>query len=90
MKICNFTGECELKDNGTVPYCKAGFDCSYQKCNQTEVIVWLPNAEQSKNAMLRRKTKFIDNMDKFSSRKNAYKQGWKDCYEWIMSQSNER
>jgi hypothetical protein len=50
----------------------------------------LPTPEQSKKAMLRRKTKFVDNMDKFSSRKNAYKQGWKDCYEWIMSQGNDR
>jgi len=50
----------------------------------------LPTLEQSKKAMLRRKTKFVDNMDKFSSRKNAYKQGWKDCYEWIMTQGNDR
>jgi hypothetical protein len=50
----------------------------------------LPTPEQSKKAMLRRKTKFVHNMDKFSSRKNAYKQGWKDCYEWIMSQGNDR
>lgn len=50
----------------------------------------LPTTEQSKKAMLRRKTKFVDNMDKFSSRKNAYKQGWKDCYEWIMLQGNDR
>lgn len=48
----------------------------------------LPTLEQSKKAMLRRKTKFVDNMDKFSSRKNAYKQGWQDCYNWIMSQGN--
>lgn len=50
----------------------------------------LPTLEQSKKAMLRRKTKFVDNMDKFSSRKNAYKQGWQDCYNWIMSQGNDR
>lgn len=49
----------------------------------------LPTPEQSKKAMLRKKTKFVDNMDKFSSRKNAYKQGWKDCYEWIMYQGND-
>ena len=42
--------------------------------------------EQSKKAMLKRKTKYIDNMDKFSSRKNAYKQGWADCFEWMNSQ----
>ena len=57
---------------------------------QTAVSGSLPTPEQSKKAMLRRKTKFVDNMDKFSSRKNAYKQGWKDCYEWIMSQGNDR
>lgn len=50
----------------------------------------LPTPEQSNKAMLRRKTKFVDNMDKFSSRKNAYKQGWKDCYDWIMSKGNDR
>lgn len=50
--------------------------------------VKLPTLEQSKRAMLHRKIKFIDNMNKFSSRKHAYKQGWKDCYEWVMSQSN--
>ena len=50
----------------------------------------LPTLEQSKKAMLRRKTKFVDNMDKYSSRKNAYKQGWQDCYNWIMSQGNDR
>lgn len=50
----------------------------------------LPTLEQSKKAMLRRKTKFVDNMDKFSSRKNAYKQGWRDCCNWIMSQGNDR
>ena len=50
----------------------------------------LPTLEQSKKAMLRKKTKFVDNMDKFSSRKNAYKQGWQDCYNWIMSQGNGR
>ena len=50
----------------------------------------LPTPEQNKKAMLRSKIKFVNNMDKFSSRKNAYKQGWKDCYEWIMSQSNDR
>ena len=50
----------------------------------------LPTLEQSKKAMLRRKTKFVDNMDKFSSRKNAYKQGWQDCYNWLMSQGNDR
>ena len=50
----------------------------------------LPTPEQSKKAMLRRKTKFIDNMDRFSSRKNAYKQGWQDCYNWLMSQGNDR
>ena len=49
----------------------------------------LPTPEQSKKAMLRRKTKFVDNMDKFSSRKNAYKQGWQDCYNWLMSQGND-
>jgi hypothetical protein len=38
MKICKFTGECELKDTGTVPYCKADYNCSYQKLNQAEVI----------------------------------------------------
>jgi hypothetical protein len=60
--------------------------------NSTKPLVSgsLPTLEQSKKAMLRRKTKFVDNMDKFSSRKNAYKQGWKDCYEWIMSQGNDR
>jgi hypothetical protein len=57
---------------------------------QTAFSGSLPTPEQSKKAMLRRKTKFVDNMDKFSSRKNAYKQGWKDCYEWIMSQGNDR
>lgn len=62
------------KDNGALP-CVSGS---------------LPNREQSKKAMLRRKTKFVDNMDKFSSRKNAYKQGWEDCYNWIMSQGNNR
>lgn len=51
-------------------------------------ILELPSQEQSKDAMLRRKTKFIHNMDKFSSRKNAYKQGWKDCYEWIISETD--
>ena len=50
----------------------------------------LPTPEQSKKAMLRRKTKFVDNMDRFSSRKNAYKQGWQDCYNWLMSQGNDR
>ena len=50
----------------------------------------LPTSEQSKKAMLRRKTKFVDNMDRFSSRKNAYKQGWQDCYNWLMSQGNDR
>ena len=50
----------------------------------------LPTPEQNKKAMLRRKTKFVDNMDKFSSRKNAYKQGWQDCYNWLMSQGNDR
>lgn len=49
----------------------------------------LPTSEQSKKAMLRRKTKFVDNMDRFSSRKNAYKQGWQDCYNWLMSQGND-
>ena len=49
----------------------------------------LPTPEQSKKAMLRRKTKFVDNMDRFSSRKNAYKQGWQDCYNWLMSQGND-
>lgn len=57
---------------------------------QAHVSGSLVTPEQSKKAMLRRKTKFVDNMDKFSSRKNAYKQGWKDCYEWIMSQGNDR
>jgi hypothetical protein len=57
---------------------------------QTAVSDSLPTLEQSKKAMLRRKTKFVDNMDKFSSRKNAYKQGWKDCYEWMMLQGNDR
>ena len=50
----------------------------------------LPTPEQSKKAMLRRKTKFVDNMDRFSSRKNAYKQGWQDCYNWLISQGNDR
>lgn len=50
----------------------------------------LPTPKQSKKAMLRRKTKFVDNMDRFSSRKNAYKQGWQDCYNWLMSQGNDR
>ena len=54
------------------------------------LLASVPTLEQSKKAMLRRKTKFVDNMDKFSSRKNAYKQGWKDCYDWIMSKGNDR
>ena len=37
--------------------------------------------------MLRKKTKFIDSMDKFSSRKHAYKEGWRDCYEWFVTQT---
>ena len=61
-----------------------------QPLQQPLVSGSLPTLEESKKAMLRRKTKFVDNMDKFSSRKNAYKQGWKDCYEWIMSQGNYR
>lgn len=61
-----------------------------QPLQQPLVSGSLPTPEQSKKAMLRKKTKFVDNMDKFSSRKNAYKQGWKDCYEWIMSQGNDR
>jgi hypothetical protein len=56
----------------------------------TAVSGSLPTLEQSKKAMLRRKTKFVDNMDKFSSRKNAYKEGWKDCYEWVMSKGNDQ
>lgn len=61
-----------------------------QPLQQTAVSGSLPTPEQSKKAMLRRKTKFVDNMDKFSSRKNAYKQGWQDCYNWLMSQGNDR
>ena len=41
--------------------------------------------EQSEKAMLKRKTKCIKNMDKFSSRKNAYKNGWQDCFDWMIS-----
>jgi hypothetical protein len=50
----------------------------------------LPSPDESKKAMLKRKIKFVDNMDKFSSRKNAYKKGWQDCYNWMMSKGNDR
>lgn len=46
--------------------------------------------ENVKVAMLRQKTKYISNMGKYGSRKTAYKQGWMDCYKWMMeNKSNE-
>ena len=64
-------------------------DAETELLNLFAVSGSLPTSEQSKKAMLRRKTKFVDNMDRFSSRKNAYKQGWQDCYNWLMSQGND-
>lgn len=49
----------------------------------------LPTLVESKKAMLKRKIKFVDTMDRFSSRKNAYKKGWLDCYNWITSKGND-
>ena len=43
----------------------------------------LPSPEKTKKAMANKKTLFIKNMDKFSSRKNAYKTGWRDCIDWL-------
>jgi hypothetical protein len=66
---------------------QTGENCIGETANQLldlfTVSGSLPTREQSKWAMLRRKTKFVHNMDRFSSRKNAYKQGWRDCFEWI-------
>lgn len=42
-----------------------------------------------KKAMLNGKTKFIKTMPKFSSRKNAYKKGWQDCYKYMTRESTE-
>jgi len=37
MKTCEFTGKCDFRYNDAVPYCKANYDCSYQKLDQAEV-----------------------------------------------------
>lgn len=55
---------------------------------ENEIKNQLPTPEQSKKAMLRKKTKFVNTMGKYGSRKNAYKKGWQDCYDWITLQSN--
>jgi len=44
-----------------------------------------PTDEESKSAMLRRKTKFIADMPKFGTRKQAYKSGWRDCLKWARA-----
>jgi hypothetical protein len=46
------------------------------------MLKWVSD-EDIEKAMLRNKTKFVKNMDRFSSRKNAYKTGWKDCINWM-------
>jgi len=54
---------------------------------KSELPINLPNNKMSEKAMLARKTKFINSMPKFSSRKKSYKKGWGDCYKWIIEQS---
>lgn len=44
----------------------------------------LPSEQEIEKKMLSSKTKFISTMERFSSRKSAYKNGWRDCSKYIL------
>lgn len=41
-------------------------------------------SESEKQVMFRMKTKYMNSLPKYSSRKSAYKQGWKDAMSYVM------